>query len=403
MSISLSKYFPFIGAKRLSDVEVSAGASNQHELNGIRGFKRVFGSEKVSFAATFILLSDEEDKMLSATGTMTWYDARANHPTRSEFRLYYSSNDIIRNARAGDLLIVGKSSGDNLAVIVAPKGSTSEKQLLWLFGLADIRDSFVIKDFTGDASDIGFAGKYILSELGIPLDEEFAGFNDLLYDTFGMAFPSTKVFSDFSRSTMDRLDPVSYPDETLIAWLEREELLFRALERMIVSERLQQGFGKDGRDVDEFVRFSLSVQNRRKARAGFSFEHNISLILSMNGLSFTHGGKTERNNRPDFLFPGVAQYHDEGFDSTLLSMLGVKTSAKDRWRQVLSEASRIPDKHLITLEPAISRNQTDDMIANNIQLVIPVPLMATYRPEQRVHLISVGDFIDLMRERQAAR
>lgn len=403
MSTTLSKYFPFIGAKRLSGVEVSADASNQHELNGTLGFKKVFGTEKVSFAATFILLSDAEDKMLSASGSMTWYDARANHPTRSEFRLYYSSNDIIRNSSPGDLLIVGKTSGNNLAVIVAPKGSTSEKQLLWLFSLVDIRDSFVIKDFTEDTSDIGFAGRYILMEMGISVDEENTDFNDLLLGTFGMSFPPTRVFSDFSRSTLGELSPLEDPDGTLIAWLEREELLFRALERLIVSERLQHGFGKDGRDVDEFVRFSLSVQNRRKARAGFSFEHNVSLILSLNGISFTHGGRTERNNRPDFLFPGVAEYHDGTFNSSQLSMLGVKTSAKDRWRQVLSEASRISNKHLITLEPAISRNQTDEMIANNLQLVIPLPLMDTYRPEQKEHLITLDDFIVLVRKKQAVR
>ena len=36
----------------------------------------------------------------------------------------------------------------------------------------------------------------------------------------------------------------------------------------------------------------------------------------------------------------------------------VKSTCKDRWRQVLSEADRIPNKHLFTLEAAISENQT---------------------------------------------
>ena len=33
------------------------------------------------------------------------------------------------------------------------------------------------------------------------------------------------------------------------------------------------------------------------------------------------------------------------FLSLVSSMLGVKTTCKDRWRQVLSEADRIPQKH----------------------------------------------------------
>jgi hypothetical protein len=33
-------------------------------------------------------------------------------------------------------------------------------------------------------------------------------------------------------------------------------------------------------------------------------------------------------------------------------MLGAKTTCKDRWRQVLTEAIKIPHKHLFTLETA---------------------------------------------------
>ena len=42
-------------------------------------------------------------------------------------------------------------------------------------------------------------------------------------------------------------------------------------------------------------------------------------------------------------------------------MLAAKTSCKDRWRQVLAEADRIRTKHLLTLEPAISKIQTAEM------------------------------------------
>ena len=60
-------------------------------------------------------------------------------------------------------------------------------------------------------------------------------------------------------------------------------------------------------------------------------------------------------------------------------MLGAKSTCKDRWRQVLSEAQRIPNKHLLTLEPGISENQTDEMQAKRLQLILPAQLHATYR------------------------
>ena len=42
-------------------------------------------------------------------------------------------------------------------------------------------------------------------------------------------------------------------------------------------------------------------------------------------------------------------------------MLAVKSTCKDRWRQILAEADRLPVKHLLTLEPGISVAQTDEM------------------------------------------
>lgn len=393
----LSKYFKAIGAKRLSVVEVSSVISHQHELNGIGDFKRILGPDKTTFATTFISLFDDEEKVKSVVGQMTWYDARENHPTRSEYRLYYSEDEIFSTANAGDLLIVAKIDDHKLATIVAPQGSTSEKQLLWLFGLANLDTRLVVKDLSANNTDIGFAGRYILSSLGFELEETLPDYLELILEKFGMSFPSTKIFSEFSRSTVKDVSPIEEPDQTLLKWMIREELLFKTLEKALVIEKLKKGFGED---VDDFISFSLSIQNRRKARAGFSFEHNLALIFELNNLAYTHGGVTERNNKPDFVFPGTKQYHDNQFDFNLLSMLGVKTTAKDRWRQVLSEASRIPQKHLITLEPAISWNQTEDMRANNLQLVIPTPLFNTYTEAQRANLLSLRDFIIIISDKQ---
>ncbi len=64
-------------------------------------------------------------------------------------------------------------------------------------------------------------------------------------------------------------------------------------------------------------------------------------------------------------------------------MLGVKTTCKDRWRQVLAEAQKIAEKHLATLEPGISKGQTDEMISQKVRLVLPKTIHETYSKEQR--------------------
>jgi hypothetical protein len=84
-------------------------------------------------------------------------------------------------------------------------------------------------------------------------------------------------------------------------------------------------------------------------------------------------------------------------------MLGVKSTCKDRWRQVLAEAMRIERKHLLTLETSISVNQTDEMQTNRLQLVIPRSLYDTYSDAQRTWLQDLAGFIGTVREKQFRR
>ncbi|RKO68746.1 hypothetical protein D7322_25465 [Sphingobacterium puteale] len=51
----------------------------------------------------------------------------------------------------------------------------------------------------------------------------------------------------------------------------------------------------------------------------------------------------------------------------------------------------MPHKHLIKLQPAI--NQIDEMIAQNLQLIIPSPLYVTYSEAQLTNIIDVKSFV----------
>jgi hypothetical protein len=153
--------------------------------------------------------------------------------------------------------------------------------------------------------------------------------------------------------------------------------------------------------VEGFIKFSLSVQNRRKSRAGSALEHHLAAIFTSRRLKFERGAKTENNNKPDFLFPGAKEYGSPAFSGKRLIMLGAKSTCKDRWRQVLSEANRIKTKHLLTLEPGISENQTSEMQAKLLQLVLPKKLHETFKPAQRRKLMELKDFVALVRKSQS--
>ena len=284
------------------------------------------------------------------------------------------------------------------------QASSIEQQLLWLFGLesaqSEIFEHVDLRAKSGRVLDI--AARYVLELINIEVIATENALLEKLLGTFGGKFPSTEKFSAFTRKLAKDIDPRTDPDAALVAWMDMEERLFMTLESHLIGERLKEGFfAGDQPDVDGFIRYSLSVQNRRKSRAGWAFGNHIEALLKAHEIHYVREATTEKRNGPDFLFPGETEYHDAEWPAAKLTMLGAKTSCKDRWRQVLAEADRISPKHLLTLEPGISVAQTTEMLRSNLQLVLPSSLHTSFRPEQRSCLLNVHGFMELLQQRQA--
>ncbi len=402
----MSQYFEKVAAKRLSAVEVSRDKSHQHEFNGSKELRSVLGTdsgEKRDFKATFIWFG-REDAGLTSESVITWYDARKNHPTRSEFRLYFPDNEVMTLASEGDTIFIAKRRGDSLMIIVAQSESTIENQLLWLFALtspAAEENKYELSEIGNADRELDFPVRYILDELGIDIEEPETDFLDSILERYKGVFPITKAFSAIARSSLNGVNAIDDPDYALMAWMNHEEKLFRRLERHIIEKRLKNGFmtGEEI-DVDAFLSFSMSVHQRRKSRAGYALENHLEEIFMLHNIHYSRGKETENKAKPDFLFPGHKEYHDQQFPPDMLTCLGVKTTCKDRWRQVLSEARRINGKHLLTLEPGISENQTDEMRGHALQLVLPAAIFGSYSANQRAWLMSVIDFIKMLATRR---
>jgi hypothetical protein len=397
----LSEFFSGVAIKTLSTVEADAARSNQHEYNGDKGLLQVFGKTEVKqyFNALYVYLSDGDDEPVVANGTLTWYDARLRHATRSEHRMYFPTTTVSMCAAAGDLLVVARRPDNSVLVVIAQGGSTIASQVKWLFNVQLGHKGFSVREELETEQDrIQFASAFILELLGIEQTPPAAeSYLDTMLARFNGHLPATNLFSAYARETVPELDPVADPDGALLGWMEREEILFRTMEKHLLGDRLQKGFADD---VDGFLAFSLAVQNRRKSRSGHALENHLQVIFRSNNIRYERGVATEGKARPDFLFPGSKEYHDLTYDAALLTMLGAKTTCKDRWRQVLAEARRIENKHLLTLEAAISVAQTDQMKEHRLQLVVPRGLHATFTPAQQETLFSLADLTSMVRERE---
>lgn len=214
-------------------------------------------------------------------------------------------------------------------------------------------------------------------------------------------FPASELMSAAAHAIEEKVyghpeRVITNPDQMLIRWTSMEYALFRELEQAKYRPLIEKGFSS----VEEFVRVANIVLNRRKSRAGKSLEHHLSAIFDGNGLPYASQAVTEGKKRPDFLFPSGEAYHDPDFPAERILSLAAKTTCKDRWRQVLSEADRLKDrpKYLCTLQQGISGAQMDEMQAANVVLVVPKPYIETYPKDRRDRIWTIGKFVEFAKE-----
>ncbi|SOC54025.1 EcoRII C terminal [Chromohalobacter canadensis] len=401
---SLSHHFAGISIKRLSAVETERHTSNQHEFNGTGAMKGYLGLDRRVFPAAFIYLGENEEDRLALDDQVTWYDARERHPSRSEHRLYFRDNEVMQKAAEGDTLISALRHDGTMLLLILSEESPDRSEILWLFGMSKAPDkSFTTIDTEKVTPQSNALFNYVAESAGLEIEEDpYDNWLELMLDRFGPRFPKTRELSSLALETLGQdINAIEIPDESLVRLIDREEEMFRQLERHIVSGQLRDKAETWANDVDEFMQFSLGVHNRRKSRAGHALENHLEWIFLENGVDHQRGAQTENRSRPDFLFPGVERYQNPDWPDDKLTMLGVKTTCKDRWRQVLNEARRIPEKHLLTLQPGISEHQTTEMRQASLTLVLPRRLHETYSTTQTGNLMDVSEFIALVRERQS--
>jgi hypothetical protein len=402
---AFSELFVGIAWKRLTATEVDPKVSNGHEFQGVATFRKLFDTdERRRFDSTYMLLGNDDEPKLTIRSFAQWYDSREKQPHRGpEWRLYYpaEAGQIQSRMRPGDLMVLALTRTGELVVLLARAASTREAQLQVLFGLGDPKEAMQSRRFGSDAA-ISFISTAILEDLGLasPMPEQ-SGDGAIvmaLAEEFSRLYPSAlprgKDVSLRIQSSIIDVDPVADPDGTLVRWIEGEEALFRRWEDGLIARRLERGFTSGAtHDVQGFRDFSMSIRQSRVSRAGGALQLHTDRILRANSIRFEAQATTENGERPDFLFPSAAKYHDPTYPTSSLRMLAVKFTARDRWRQVLNEAERVASKHLLTLEAAISLPQLRAMRSSQLQPVVPKPYLHLYPSQSATLLTTLAAFI----------
>ena len=399
----LSHYFTGVAARRLSVVDIDGKRSNQHEFNGTKALRRIFGDDdQKNQNATFVYLCDDDTETLIEQGMLSWYDARKNHPTRTEYRLYYSDGEVIENAMPKDTLFVALIKDENPVVIITKADSMRESQLMWLFGIDYISDN----DFAlSDMKNVELS-PYMLNlfeELGINLGIEpktpvwAEPLIEKLLEKYPDGLPSCKEFSDFVISTMPDIEErIANPDRLLVDLYNQGTVLFKGYEKRHYDNVFKTIIDTYGVDSDKIMAASDSAAQARKSRAGKALENYAAYIMEQMGIRFSPQATTEKSEKPDFLFPSKEDYHNPKFSAKNLNLLAAKTTAKDRWRQVLNEGNRVSRKHLLTLDTGFSSDMLDNIKAHNLQIVLPTPYWGAYSKKDQKHFMSFAQFCELV-------
>ena len=305
--------------------------------------------------------------------------------TRNEYRItrFGRGFPFLQDDNVGDLLIIAKLTNEDYDGYVLSSDEEID-EFFATFNLAPDETNQLI-DVDGNAKP---------DEKIIRLLKEFS-------DQYG-SFPETRQMAKGARDCYNNAYGIddtllkNKPDDILLKWVDTEYRLFRFMEEKVYSDAICKPFGS----IDAFVKMANEVLNRRKSRAGKSLEHHLADIFAKNNLIFEEQAITEDKKKPDFLFPNAECYHNLQFPADNLIVLGAKTTCKDRWRQVLTEADRVDVKFLFTLQQGISKNQLKEMHDSNLTLVVPHKYIASFPQEYQAEISDLKGFIHMVKKKQ---
>lgn len=358
----------------------ATGAHQYGFLLPIAAYPIIFNQDKVKGENKDKTVKIRWQNDLETDSRLTYYGKAKN-----ELRITRFGNDFpfFAEEHVGDLLIIAKQTDDDYEGYVLSSEDDIDTFMLH-FNLSADRPNQII-----DVSNKQCESK----TLQTAIDEAIKDLND---------FPQTSEMGRMAQELFNKLHKINNervcesPDKILLNWYDTELSMFRSLEEKVYHPIYTQPFA----DCQSLIEFSNKILNRRKSRAGKSLEHHLSAIFTAEKLIFEEQVVTENNKKPDFLFPNSICYHNFEFPAEDLTILGAKTTCKDRWRQVINEADRVNERYLFTLQQGISKNQLKEMADENVKLVVPESHVDSYPEEYRESLNTLNGFIEIVKEKQ---
>lgn len=306
--------------------------------------------------------------------------------TRNEYRLtrFGRGFPFLNDENIGDLLVIAKS-GDRYYEAFVLSSDEDIDDFFSAFGISSTETNGILPKTTELTAE---------ERLRLLITKYINNLNVDFPPTIELANGARNIFFEAYGLTKEIV--LKRPDNELLNWITTEFDLFKALE----NDRYGQIIKTPFTSVDKLIITANKILNRRKSRAGKSLEHHLSEVFNIWELQYSSQPMTEDNKKPDFIFPNIDTYYSESTGCDKLVFLGAKTTCKDRWRQVVGEANKIPQKHLFTLQQGISKNQLNEMKSSGVTLVVPKPYLASFPREYIDNIWSLEKFVRYVKSKQ---
>jgi hypothetical protein len=392
-----------IAVKRIAEVEVRPESSHQHEFNA-GALRRALGIRETFLKGkmTFFAYADNVVDPIIDECEFTLYDAREDHPTRSEYRMYYASHRLPSLTKAGDLFVLFRRSQHHLIGILAAKGSAVEAKLQSVLELGNR----ALERFIASTPRSSKESQAELFDIVVPISKNDANFR---YAIDQHAFvkravaerrmPPGATMAMTAQKLADSKRHIDDPDLFLYTAMGIETQLFNEIEQSLGALQLQAILAKNTPSLTDVLSFAMSVQQARKSRRGQSLQYHFRELLRERRIPHTAQCRTEQGETPDFIIPSQTAYHDLGFPEERLRMVACKSTLRDRWRQVLNEARRIREKYLLTVDPHIPLATAESIRRAELRLFIPHQIIVDHYDARFAGDIStVAHLLDLLEQ-----
>lgn len=313
---------------------------------------------------------------------LVWY----NQGTRNECRFtrWGPGSAVTREEAAGSLLIAafhdpGPGQDCDAIDVWVCQGPLEEDAAQEILGPVDPRT-------------ILFGPGYALVTVATPPDPCSLTTADVPPDWL-TDFPSPTEICDLAVSRLPL--PGTTPDLRLLRRRDCEFHLFALAEELW----WQRNAPATVPPLTEFIALAKTVTQRRRARSGLSLEKQLNAILVeegfQDGTTFGRQCRDDSGKVADYLFPSCSA--TTATPGARVTMLAVKTTIKERWAQVINEFPGLEHRFLLTLQEGIGQREAGRIFDAGLGIVTPAPLVPHYPQAIRPRLVTLGDFLDIVR------